>query len=341
MRIQAKQLDPYLKRSLAPFYLVFGEEPLQRMEVLDKIRSEAKKQGYIERVVLDFSHQADWETLLLQDHSLSLFSDKRLFECRLNEGKIGKKGADTLMQLTRTHHDHHLFLFIFSDKLEKNVMESTWFKTIENAGLGIVANLPKGPEFSVWVKARLLSEGFTFQDDIVDTLAEKTEGNLLAAAQAIERLKLTHVEVEKKLLSLEELNHSIEADTRFSLFDLVDSIINGAIGRTSAILTSLRNEGTELILILWVLTREVRNIIPLARLLKEGSLKREHFKEHGVWQHRIGPVNVFLKRCPLESLHQTLIEAKNIDSLIKKSESEEAFQRIRSLSLSLAGVPDV
>ena len=132
------------------------------------------------------------------------------------------------------------------------------------------------------------------------------------------------------------------SDPRIStlLYDLADSALSGSIERTLQIFSSLKCEGVESILILWVLTREVRNIIPLAKIAETGELHQNTLREQGVWQHRIGLVSAFLKRCSLSTLYHLLKQSRNIDHLIKSNRQSEAWQSLLSLSLQIAGAQD-
>lgn len=339
MRIPAKQLGAHLKQELAPLYLVFGEEPLQRMEAIETLRQKANQQGYL-RLRFEVTAQFDWENFKVELNSLNLFSEKRLIECHLAEGKVGKIGAEALTQILKPFPPEVVFLFIFSDKLDTAVAKSVWFTTLERMGISVVASPIPQSELKAWLKRRCAANDLIINDEAIDCLQTYTEGNLLASGQAIEKLKFIQQD-DKIPIQVQDILNLVGVDTHFSLFEFADAVLSGSPQRTIQVFTSLRDEGIELILILWVLTREVRNIIPLARLALKGPLTAQAVKEQGVWQHRVPLVTAFLKRCPLSNLHSALIRAQHIDGLIKNNQQIDGARALLSLSLMLTGAIDV
>lgn len=345
MRIQAKQLSDHLKNTLTAVYFIYGEDPLQRMEALDAILAKARNQGFGERLIYELkTTESDWDSLKNEYYAQSLFSEKRIFDCRLNDGKIGKKGSECLLELlqaTKAPSEDTLFIFSLHDKPEAQIMKSAWFTALERVGTSVIASTPKGKAFAEFIEQRLKNAGLDHSPETVDWLHARTEGNTLALAQAVEKLALMGMGVRPdNSCSLKLEDCSLSASTRFTLYDLADTALSGSIERTLQIFSSLKSEGVESILILWVLTREVRNIIPLAKLAETGKLNQNTLREKGVWQHRIGLISTFLKRCSLSSLYHLLKQARNIDHLIKSNRQTEAWGSLLSLSLQIAGVQD-
>lgn len=336
MRIQAKDISMHLKRGLSSLYCVFGDEPLQHQEALDAIRLEAKNQGYTEREVFEVTAQFEWESLFQSLQSINLFSDKRLIECRLQEGKIGKVGGDALIKLANNPSDHIVLLFTIG-KVDTKTQSSGWFTAIERKGQMVWARPLPPEEYLGWLNKRCLAAGLAPTVDAIQLLFERTEGNCLAAAQTIEKLSLLAPAANPRPLSVNDVMAMIEGDARFSLFDLVDAALNGDLVRTTRIFKSLKNEGTDPILILWAIAREVRSIIPLAREIKAGRPEKEVFSQHGVWKRREAILRQFIPRFSISALHNILTKAKDIDDNLKGRSSEDGWTGLFLLCLSLTG----
>jgi DNA polymerase-3 subunit delta len=343
MRIQAKDLPQHLKRGLAPLYFVFGEEPLHHQESVDAIRAEAKQQGYTERDIFEITAHFEWGNLLQSLDSQNLFSEKRLIECRLLEGKIGKTGTDTLNILANSLLEQNILLFT-AGKIDSKTQTSGWFTTLDRKGQVIWARTLSSDEHLQWLKTRCVAAGFQPTADAIQALLERTEGNCLAAAQIIEKLNLLHPNTQSinpatlQTLTLKDVLELVEGDARFSLYDLVDTVLSGSLSRTTRIFSSLKNEGTDPILILWAIARELRAIIPLARQIKSGSSEREVFNQHGVWKRREALIRQCIQRFSLLQLHHFLTKAKNIDDILKGRIPGNGWSELLMLCLTLAGL---
>ena len=408
MRILAKDLANHLKRGLANFYIVFGDEALQQKEAIDAIRDAVKPQGFIEREVFEINARFDWNALENSVNALSLFGDKRLIECHLHDGKLGKPGADALKKMiekyfpssstgsTSSSHSNSstystasngppnlsdvLFLFTAS-KLDTKTQQSQWFTTLERHGCSVQVRALSPKETLLWLEQRLLAAGYKASPDAIQCLFERTEGNLLAAAQAIEKLDLSlnpknspvlpdknspilpdknssvlPISPDKNSallpsatpLSATDILNAVSNSASFTVFDLVDATLIGPPARTSQILTCLRNEGIDPILIVWAVAREVRTLISLNQQLNSGKNLSTAFREQGVWKYREPLINQFFKRFP-ESQHrqaileQSLLNAKKLDDRIKGRGNGSVWDLlfITCLTLSGAVLPEV
>lgn len=351
MRLRIQDLSTHLQRGLAPLYFVVGEEPQQQIEALNKIRTEAYSRGYIERERYDISPQFDWENFKTKLGELNLFSEKRFIEGRLT-GNISKLASKVLVEIASNPPPETLLLFS-SDKLESAVAKSVWFTTIERLGVTLWPRPLSKQELEFWINNRVKTSGLNLNQEAIHTLMERTEGNLLATHQALEKLLLYSESKDlnsnlvsqnsKLVLTAEQVIEITSVDTQFSLFDLVDSAILGNISRTKQIFTRLKSEGIEPILILWAMTREVRAIIPLAQAVNRGSSLSQVIREHNLWKHKISIYTSFLNRSsfndssPLNLLHQFIIQAKDLDSIIKGRKTGDTWSALFLLCLNLAG----
>ncbi len=343
MRLKLQDLSAHLQRGMAPLYFVVGEEPQQQLEALNKIRTEANKKGYTQCERYDISPQFDWDSFKAQLNALSLFSEKRFIEGRLT-GNIGKIGARILVEIA-SHPPLDTLLLFYSDKLDSTVSKSAWFTAIERLGITLWSRPLSRQELGTWITKRIKEVGLNLSVDAIDTLVERTEGNLLATDQAIEKLLLysytlknENIPANPRNITAAEIAAITSVDTEFSLFDLVDEALLGNITRTKQIFTRLKKEGVEPILILWAMTREVRAIMPLAQAVNKGCSVAEGIQKQNLWKHKVPIYASFLNRSTLTSLHQFISQAKNVDSLIKGRQVGDVWASLFVLCLNLAGV---
>jgi DNA polymerase-3 subunit delta len=337
MRILAQDLPQHLKRGLANCYFVFGDEPLQHSESIDAIRLAAKQQGYTEHEVFQLTPNFEWASLLSSVDTPSLFSEKRLIECCLNDGKIGKGTADTLTKLaTLSHSTSVLFLFSAS-KLDAKIQQSKGFSALEQRGITICARSLSPKETFGWIEKRLAAAGFQTTPQVTQELLERTEGNLLATSQVITKLQLCVDPQQTSLLSIEDIRTIINTETRFTIYDLVDASLSGSVERTSRIFSSLKDEGIDPILVLWAVTREVRTIVAIFCKIKDGQISSALLSEQGVWRHREPLIKTFINRFSLPSLQKILLQSKKIDNIVKGRLQGSAWDALFSICLTLTG----
>ena len=74
MKLAPAQLNKHLQGSLAPVYVISGDDPLLCQEAADAVRAAARQQGFDERQVFSADANFDWGTLLQAGASLSLFA---------------------------------------------------------------------------------------------------------------------------------------------------------------------------------------------------------------------------------------------------------------------------
>ena len=190
MRVYPEQLSAALKRQLLPVYLVSGDEPLQLQECSDLVRREARAQGCTDREVIDASPAGfNWQDILHSASSMSLFAERKLLELRLPSGKPGADGSKALCEYLDIAGGEDVLLII-AGKIDKSSTNSKWFKALDKAGAVIqvwpveARNLPK------WLRQRVSAAGMGIDDDALQLLCDRVEGNLLAAVQEVEKLKL-------------------------------------------------------------------------------------------------------------------------------------------------------
>jgi len=244
---------------LKPVYLIAGAEHLLVIEAADLLRARAKALGFVERDVLDVEANFDWNRLGDARRSMSLFATRKLIDLRLPTGKPGKEGSAAIVEFCASPPPDTVLLVTTNDWSKKH--EGAWSTAIERAGTAVAVWPMKREEMPDWIGARMASRGLKATRDAIALLADRVEGNLLAAAQEIEKLALLH---GGTTLDLETLEASVADDARYDVFRLTDAAIGGDAGRALHIVQGLRAEGEELIPMLGWMLMQLRILLRLA-----------------------------------------------------------------------------
>ncbi|MEE9326203.1 MAG: DNA polymerase III subunit delta [Cocleimonas sp.] len=257
MRLNFEQLPNYLEKqqSMPLVFLISGNEPLQKMEAADCIRQYAKKRHFNEREVLHADAQFKWGSLTGSSNALSLFSEKKIIDLRVETKTPGKVGGQTIKEYMQNPPEDKVLL-IQTAKLPASTMKSAWVKSIENVGVVIQIWDLSTPQTMTWVRNRLQREGMKPTTEAVRLLTERVEGNLLAAAQEISKLKLLFCEKDAHETPIDEekVLMSVSDSSRFSIFDLSNAVMLGDTRRVQHIHHNLKEEGVPIQLVLWTLS---------------------------------------------------------------------------------------
>jgi DNA polymerase-3 subunit delta len=253
LKLTLDSLRSHLSGEPQRAYLVSGDEALLVGEAADAIRARVKRAGF-EREVHFIERVADWEEVRASANNLSLFGSRKLIELRLPSGKPGVGGANAITALLQDPSPDNVFLMI-TGKLEREQSNSAWVKAFESAGAWLpvwpveVARLPQ------WLRSRAAEMGIEIDDEALRFIVERTEGNLLAAHQELEKLELS----AGKRIDLASARASTADSARFDVFQLGEAALGGDVPRALRILAGLRSEGVEATLALWALSREIHS----------------------------------------------------------------------------------
>ena len=313
MKISANQLDSHLKKSLLSCYLVTGDEPLLVQEALDRIRAGAREHGFTSRELYIATTGFDWSDLQNAAGNLSLFAEKRVVELRLPTGKPGVKGGAVIIDMAKKAGDDLLFL-VTAPKLDRSASASKWAKALERAG-GLCQVWPLAlRELPAWIKSRMSALGLQPDSDAVRVIADRVEGNLLAAQQEIEKLRLLHGEGR---ITAADVEAAVTDSSRFDVYKLVDAAVAGDAPRAVRILAGLRAEGTEPVIVMWALTRELRTLARLADSIASGEELSVALRKAGVWQNRQSLVRACIARHPPAFFFGLIKLARRADAAAK------------------------
>lgn len=332
MKIQANQLNSHLQKNLAPCYLVSGDEHLLVGEALDAIRESARQHGFSSRDLHIAATGFDWTSLRDSTANLSLFAERRIVELRLPTGKPGRVGSQAIVDLVEQT-DSDLMLIVVAPKLDRNSQSAKWVKAIDAAGVNL-AIWPIGPrELPGWIGERMRQAGLQPDRDAVAMIADRVEGNLLAAGQEIEKLRLLHGE---GAVTSEDVSAAVANSSRFDVFKLVDAALAGDAKRTIRVLAGLQAEGVEPVIVVWSLTRELRTLAGLADLTASGMDLASSMQKAKIWSSRQALVRACVARHHAKAFHRLLKATAQADRAAKGQLRADPWQVVTPIVLELA-----
>jgi len=256
MKLTLDSLADHLKGPLAPIYLVAGDETLLVGEACDAIRARARAKGFAAREVHFVERAADWSAIEGSAGTMSLFGDQRLLEIRMASAKPGKDGGAVLASLARAAAPDTLVLVV-APRLDRDAQASAWAKAVMEAGAWLPVYDVEAARLPDWLAQRCRRAGMNASPEALELLAARVEGNLLAGQQEIDKLRLL---VEGDRLGPEQVLEAVADSSRYDVFRLGEAVLAGDAPRALRVLEGLRGEGVEPTLVLWSLTRELRNL---------------------------------------------------------------------------------
>jgi DNA polymerase-3 subunit delta len=332
VKISANQLSSHLAKSLLPCYLVSGDEPLLVQEALDGIRGSARQQNFGSRELFVQTTGFDWGDLSRSVGNLSLFAERRIVELRLPTGKPGVKGSAAIAEFAANGDPDILFL-VSAPKLDRNAAKAKWVKALEANG-GLVQVWPVGPrDLPTWINGRMQAAGLKPDRDAVRLIADRVEGNLLAAQQEIEKLRLI---LGEGPVSAEDVDRSVADSSRFDVYKLVDAAVAGNVARALRILDGVRAEGTEPVIVMWALTRELRMLAGLADSIMKGTDLSAAMQKARVWRNRQPLVRACIGRHRAADFFRLMKLAKDADAAAKGQLRADPWQLATRLVLELS-----
>ena len=285
MQVRTDQLAAHLAKGLKPLYVVHGDEPLLAQETADAVRAAARAAGYTERKVFTVSGaHFDWSGLLGSSQAMSLFADRQLIEIRIPGGKPGKEGSEALQRYCQTLSDDVLTL-IHLPRLDGQQLKSSWFTTLDGAGVTLRVEPVERRELPMWIARRLSAQGqqVAAGDEGQRTLAffaDRVEGNLLAAHQELQKLALLY---PAGPLSYEQVEAAVLNVARYDVFKLGEAVLAGQVARALRMLDGLRAEGEAPVLVHWTLAEDIRAIKRVQDAMADGKPLPMALREQRVW----------------------------------------------------------
>ena len=323
------------KEPLRPAYLIAGNEPLLVLEAADAVRAAARAQGIGEREVHDMEgRDADWGALDAAIHAPSLFASQRLVEVRLPTGKPGTEGAKLITGICADPPPDVVLLVIAGEWSKQH--GGKWAEAIGKVGHVAIAWPVKPHDLVGWVAQRMRSRGVQASQDAIARLAQRVEGNLLAAAQEIDKLALL-TRGETGTLDVERMDALVADSARFDVFRLVDAALNGQPAQVARVVAGLQAEGEAIPALMGMVVKELTTVAALSRARNFAA----ECKAQRIWDSKQAVYKRALGRHPPDRWQQFLIEAGRVDRVSKGrvrwgEESADAWQQLERLLLAVA-----
>ena len=334
MRLRADQLQGHLsKSSLAPVYLISGDEPLQVLECADTIRKHARQKDYSERIVFDVAAGFDWNSLMDETAALSLFATKRLLEVRLGSGKPGKEGGAVLAEYA-ANPPADTVLLITSDKIDKQSQQTKWYSALDKTGVTIQVWPIASAELPAWIQQRGRQLGKQINIEAAGMIAQRVEGNLLAARQEIEKLCLL---TENEQIIAQDVLIAVSDSARFDVFEMIRAALTGNAARAIRMLRGLESEDAEPMAVLGALMWDFRPICTLAWLKENGTSLEQAFAMQRTWDNKKPGIKAALQRHQAADLYKLLRYAIRIERKLKSADRILGWDMLEEFLLALSG----
>ena len=332
MKIKSEQLQQQLKNKISPIYLISGEELLLVQESCDLIRKAASAHSFIERERLQIDSSFDWQVFYNTAYTTSLFNEKSLLELNLAGNKIKDAGNKILENYAKNPPPNKILLII-AEKLDAATQKTLWYKAIEQFGTVVQVWPINKANLTPWITQRMRERGLTANAEAIQILTAYVEGNLLAAAQEIEKLHLLY---GPSNLSPAQIITAIADNARFSIFDLVDNALLGNANKMLRILKNLQQEKAEPVLILWTIAKELRQLAAIMQTMEQNHNIDHAMQQHHVWEQRKPYVKSALLRKNLKNIYILIKLCARLDRVIKGAETGNIWNELTKVCVDLA-----
>ena len=333
MRISSDQLAQQLAREVKPLYTVFGDEPLLALEAADRIRAKARAEGYIEREVLTAESGFKWSQLAMAANSQSLFASQKLLELRIPNGKPGAEGGAAL-QAFCTALPADTVTLIQLPELDWRAQKAGWFEALDRAGIAVESKAVLRKALPQWLAARLKAQAQDADAEALAFIAERVEGNLMAAFQEVQKLALLF---PPGPISFEQIRDAVLDVARYDVFSLGEAMIEGDAVRLTRMLDGLKGEGAAPLMALWSLSEEIRAIGRVLTGAAAGRPLNQLWRDARVWgaTHQ-SLMQQNLRRFTMGQVTQGLRHAATIDRMVKGMAQGDVWDEILQLMLRFA-----
>ena len=330
MRCYTNQLPELLRKEIAPFYLVFGEEPFQESQCVQHIKFTAKQQGFEEVIKFSLLPGFDWQELLAQYNSMSLFSARTLIELDLNQQKPGTLGSNAFKQIY-SQLNSDVVMIIKGQKASQEIQRSAWFKGLEKQGVFVPCYELTGQHLQRWLDNQAKQLRIALTLDAKKQLLQATEGNLLATFQELEKLALLF---PSQQIIDEQILTGLLNQSKFDIYDLNNAILIGKKSKITQIMVKLAEDHTEPNTLIWALNKLQNTLFSIKKGVIQGQNITALFKQHGIWKNQQSLTQQAIERLSLSQLEQIALLLAQLDRSYKRAELVTPYQAILHVALS-------
>ena len=340
MKIYHNQLDNTLRQGFKPVWLVFGDEPWQKNSSLTSIRDHAKQQGFSEVIRFSSDTSFDWQQLLDEYQSLSLFASQRIIEVELTTVKVGDAGnkallalAERLTQDSKSGHVPQDVIFIFHGaKLDAASANRKWFKSLTQLGCYLPLYDIELKAMPQWLNNQARQLHLNISPELNALLIELFEGNLLALAQELEKLVLLF---GSQHISIEQAEQIIINQAKFNPFQVIDALLLGDCAKCITMLDQLQQEGMAPAQLIWVFHKELNQLYSMLNKLSQEESIATIYKQYRIWDKRKPLYQHALTHIKIDNVKHAMIRIADIDLLSKTSSEFNVFILLADLCVTV------
>ncbi len=332
MQINSEDLPRHLASGLKPLYVVHGDALLLAIEAADTIRAAARAAGYSERETYVAEQHFKWAELRNSAQSLSLFADRKVIDLRIPSGKPGIEGGKALQEYVADMSPDILTL-ISLPKLDWTVQKSQWYAALERNGVMIQADDISRPALPRWIAGRLKRQEQSVDELTLEFLADRCEGNLLAAYQEIQKLGLLFSAGE---LSFDQVKDAVMDVARYDIFKLSEAMLGGNSERYVRILEGLRAEGTATVLVLWAISEDIRTLGKVLQVVQRGSNISSALRDMRVRKDKQASIENAARRFKPQHIERAMHQAARVDKTIKGLRQGDVWDELLQLGMKFA-----
>lgn len=332
MPITSEELPRHLASGLKPLYVVYGDALLLAIEAADSIRSAARASGFSERETFIAEQHFKWDELRNSAQSLSLFASRKVVDLRIPSGKPGTEGGQALQDYCNNLSDDILTL-ISLPKLDWAALKSQWFGALERYGVMVSADDIPRNALPRWIAGRLKRQEQTVDSETLEFLADRCEGNLLAAFQEIQKLALLF---PSGTLPSDQVKGAVMDVARYDIFKLSEAMLSGNATRFARILEGLRAEGTATVLVLWTMCEDIRILGKLLQAVQSGGNPGNALRDMRVRRDKHGLIENAARRLKFQHVERAIQQAARLDKTIKGLRQGDVWDELLQLGLRFA-----
>ncbi|MFZ5523430.1 MAG: DNA polymerase III subunit delta [Pseudomonadota bacterium] len=332
MAISSEALPRHLASGLKPLYVVFGDALLLAIEAADSIRTAARAAGYTERETFIAEQHFKWDELRNSAQSLSLFASRKVIDLRIPSGKPGVEGGQALQDYC-TSLSPDVLTLISLPRLDWSAQKSQWFSALQQHGVVISADDIPRSALPRWIASRLERQDQTADEITLEFLADRCEGNLLAAFQEIQKLALLYPAGQ---LAFEQVKDAVMDVARYDIFKLSEAMLSGNPARFAHILDGLRAEGTATTLVLWAVSEDIRILGKVLQAVQRGGNLGNALRDMRVRKDKQGLMENAARHLKFPHIERAMLQAARLDKIIKGLRQGDVWDELLQLGLRLA-----
>jgi DNA polymerase III subunit delta len=334
-QVRPDELDAHLVKTLAPLYVVQGDEPLFAMEAGDAIRAAARRAGCEEREVFIVEQHFRWDAFVAANANLGLFASRKLIDVRIASGKPGTEGAAALERHAKDLPPDNVTL-ITLPRLDRAAQSSAWYTALVQCGVVVPVAPIDRKAMPGWIAERLSRNRQRVSRDTLAFLAERCEGNLLAAKQEIDKLALL---LAPGLLDDDEVERAVADVARYDIQELSEAWLGGEAARVLRIVSGLRGEGEPVTLVAWQLGEDLHALASVHDAMARGVALSNAVRNARVWGKRLSALERAARRVAAHDVPALLGRVAKLDALAKGIGRGDAWDLVVDIGLALCGKP--